>query len=121
MNYVRLCKNNFRRSENMLRTITQKCPSCGYVYIEQQHVEVQAVSATRRYSHRPVRNPIPSTEKKLVKRDYLEGDERFTQIIVTGSSCFDARYHPEMALLVCPKCGTVLAPWVAMKVEVTEE
>lgn len=59
------------------------------------------------------------TERKL--NDYLEGDERFTQIIVTGSSCFDARYHPEMALLVCPKCGTVLAPWIAMKTEETEE
>ena len=61
----------------MLRTITQKCPSCGYVYVEQQHVEVQTVSIEKKY--------------------------------------------PEMELLVCPKCGTVLAPWVAMKVEVTEE
>lgn len=105
----------------MLRTITQKCPSCGYVYVEQQHVEVQTVSVEKRYTHRPVRNLNPIRGKEIIKRDYLEGDERFTQIVVTGSSCFDARYHPEMALLVCPKCGTVLAPWIAMKTEETEE
>ena len=104
----------------MLRTITQKCP-CGYVFVEQQHLEVQAVSATRRYSHRPVRNPIPSTENKLVKFDYLEGDEEFTEIFVNGALVPHSTQYPEMKLLVCPQCGTVLAPSVAMKVEVTEE
>ncbi len=105
----------------MLRTITQKCPSCGYVFVEKQHIEVQAVSATRRYSHRPVRNPIPSTENKLVKFDYLEGDEEFTEIFVNGALAPHSTQHPEMKLLVCPKCGTVLAPWIAMKTEETEE
>ena len=49
----------------MLRTITQKCPSCGYVYVEQQHVEVQTVSIEKRYTHRPVRklNPIRGKER----------------------------------------------------------
>lgn len=105
----------------MLRNITQKCPSCGYVYVEQQHVEVQTVSVEKRYTHRPVRKPNPIRGKEIVKRDYLEGDKQFTQIIVTGSLCSHPGYQPEMALLVCPKCGTVLAPWIAMKTEETEE
>lgn len=52
----------------MLRTITQKCPSCGYVYVEQQHVEVQTVSIEKRYTHRPVRklNPIREYIGKFV-------------------------------------------------------
>ena len=93
----------------MLRTITQKCPSCGYVYVEQQHVEVQTVSIEKRYTHRPVRklNPIR--------------DEEFSEIFVKGSLVPHSTQYPEMKLLVCPKCGTVLAPRVAMKVEVTEE
>lgn len=59
------------------------------------------------------------TERKL--NDYLEGDEEFTEIFVNGALASHAPRNPEMKLLVCPKCGTVLAPWVAMKVEVTEE
>ena len=105
----------------MLRTITQKCPSCGYVYIEQQHVEVQTVSVEKRYTHRPVRNLNPIHGKEIIKRDYLEGDEEFTEIFVNGALVSHAPRNPEMKLLVCPKCGTVLAPWVAMKVEVTVE
>lgn len=121
MNYVRLYKNNFRMSENMLRTITQKCPSCGYVYVEQQHVEVQTVSVEKRYTHRPVRNLNPIRGKEIIRHDYLEGDEEFTEIFVKGSLVPHSTQYPEMKLLVCPKCGTVLAPQVAMKVEVTEE
>ncbi len=102
----------------MLRTITQKCPSCGYVYVEQQHVEVQTVSVEKRYTHRPVRNLNPI---QIIKRDYLEGDEEFSEIFVKGTLVSHSTQYPEMKLLVCPKCGTVLAPWVAMKVEVTEE
>ena len=109
MNYVRLFKNNFRRSENMLRTITQKCPSCGYVYVE------------KRYTHRPVRNLNPIHGKEIIRHDYLEGDEEFTEIFVKGTLVSHSTQYPEMKLLVCPKCGTVLAPRVAMKVEVTEE
>ena len=105
----------------MLRTITQKCPSCGYVYVEQQHVEVQTVSIEKRYTHRPVRKLNPIREKEIIKRDYLEGDEEFSEIFVKGSLVPHSTQYPEMKLLVCPKCGTVLAPWVAMKVEVTEE
>ena len=116
MNYVRLFKNNFRRSENMLRTITQKCPSCGYVY-----VEVQTVSIEKRYTHRPVRKLNPIRGKEIIKRDYLEGDEEFSEIFVKGSLVPHSTQYPEMKLLVCPKCGTVLASRVAMKVEVTEE
>ena len=81
----------------MLRTITQKCPSCGYVYVEQQH------------------------GKEIIRHDYLEGDEEFTEIFVKGTLVSHSTQYPEMKLLVCPKCGTVLAPRVAMKVEVTEE
>lgn len=56
----------------MLRTITQKCPSCGYVYVEQQHVEVQTVSIEKRYTHRPVRKLNPIRGKEIIKRDYLK-------------------------------------------------
>ncbi len=105
----------------MLRTITQKCPSCGYVFAEKQHIEVQTVSVEERYTHRPVRNLNPIRGKEIIRHDYLEGDEEFTEIFVKGTLVPHSTQYPEMELLVCPKCGTVLAPWVAMKVEVTEE
>ena len=101
----------------MLRTITQKCPSCGYVFAEKQHIEVQTVSVEKRYTQ----NLNPIHEKKIIRHDYLEGDEEFTEIFVKGSLVPHSTQYPEMQLLVCPKCGTVLASWVAMKVEVTEE
>ena len=49
----------------MLRTITQKCPSCGYVFAEKQHIEVQTVSVEKRYTHRPVRNLNPIHGKEI--------------------------------------------------------
>lgn len=105
----------------MLRTITQKCPSCGYVFVEKQHIEVQTVSVEKRYTHRPVRKLNPIRGKEIIKRDYFEGDEEFTEIFVKGSLVSHSPQYPEMKLLVCPKCGTVLAPWIAMKTEETAE
>ena len=105
----------------MLRTITQKCPSCGYVFVEKQHIEVQTVSVEKRYTHRPVRNLNPIRGKGIIRHDYLEGDEEFTEIFVKGSLVPHSTQYPEMKLVVCPKSGTVLAPQVAMTVEVTEE
>ena len=100
----------------MLRTITQKCP-CGYVFVEQQHLDGKTIPVTINGQ----RSIMPTKETKVVKFDYLEGDEEFAEIFVAGALTPHAAQHPEMKLLACPKCGTILAPWVAMKVEVTEE
>ena len=54
----------------MLRAITQKCPSCGYVFVEKQHIEVQTVSVEKRYTHRPVRNLNPIHGKEIIKEMY---------------------------------------------------
>lgn len=59
--------------------------------------------------------------KEIIRHDYLEGDEEFKEIFVKGSLVPHSTQYPEMKLLVCPKCGTVLAPWIAMKTEESEE
>ena len=105
----------------MVRIITQKCP-CGYTYKEKRHIVNQVVSPLI------IQDPIygyaglgmPNKEK-IIEKTVLEGDEEFikfpvlTQYYYRYDTLFGVK--ESTSLLVCPKCGTVLYPKIAMEVE----
>ena len=111
-----------------VRTIIQRCP-CGYRYIERRYIK----KVTIPHKALLVKDPIlggycniafPRREE-IVKRKVLRGDVKFKVLpVLTGSHYYiDAMLglKESINLLVCPKCGAVLLPEIAMKVKTTEE
>lgn len=108
----------------MLRTVTQKCP-CGYLYKEISKIKNRTISSDIGFGYGTVkRNNSHSNSRKkesIVERKIINGDKEFKKFsVLTG-------YDPisgdslTIDLLLCPKCGTVLMPEIAMNVEETGE
>lgn len=108
----------------MLRTITQKCP-CGYLFEEKRQIEIRTIPASRMITCKPGRGPVihdkPTQKEEIVKREILNGDEEFKKIFVLTDYYHRSLEGKKMKLLVCPKCGTVLLPTIAMDVKETDK
>lgn len=108
----------------MLKTITQKCP-CGYLFEEKRQIEIRTIPASGIITCNPGRGPVihdkPTQKEVVVKRETLNGDEEFKKIFVLTDYYHRSQEGKKMKLLVCPKCGTVLLPTIAMDVNETEE
>lgn len=108
----------------MLRTVTQKCP-CGYLFKESNKIEQRTTSSDIGFSCDTVKrnNSRRNSHKKepIVEHKIINGDEEFKKIsVLTGYDPISGD-HQTIDLLLCPKCGTVLMPEIAMNVEETEE
>lgn len=117
--------SKFARRYNLTmlqRIIKQKCP-CGYVYTEKQLVRRQIIHNKTFFVKHPVFGycgiGIPRKDE-IVKLQVLEGDEKFlvfpilTKPYYNYESMFSLK--ESYNLLVCPKCGTVLFPKIAMSI-----
>ena len=108
----------------MLRTVTQKCP-CGYLFKEISKIEKRTISGDIGFSCGTVKrnNSHSNSHKKepIVERKIINGDEEFKKIsILTGYDPISDFGHTTN-FLICPKCGAVLMPQIAMNVEEKEE
>ena len=108
----------------MLRTITQKCP-CGYLFEEKRQIEIQTIPASNIITCKPGRVPVihdkPTQKEEIVKREILNGNEEFKKIFVLTDYYHRSQEGKKIKLLICPKCGTVLLPSIAMDVKEVEE
>ena len=122
--------SKFARRYNLTmlqRVIKQKCP-CGYIYAEKQLVQRQVIPKKTFLVNHPVFGycgiGLPRKDE-IVKRQVLEGDEKFlvfpilTRPYYNYESMFSLK--ESYNLLVCPKCGTVLLPKIAMSITVVKD
>lgn len=102
----------------MIRIITKKCP-CGYLFKEKRQIEIQTIPASRMITCKPGIGPVfhdkPTKKEKVIKREVLDGDEEFEIISVLVDYYRRTEKREKMKLLVCPKCGTILMPTIAMQ------
>ena len=108
----------------MIRTITQKC-LCGYVYKEEDKVEVRMIPSSESILWTPGgananKDEELKKEETVVSRIILEGTEKFEEISFLTNSTANSDKISKNQLLICPKCGVVLNPSVAVKVEESE-
>lgn len=109
----------------LLRMIKQKCP-CGYVYSEKRLIRRQIIPKKTFLVRHPILGycglGLPRKDE-IVKRKVLKGDKEFllfpilTKPYYNYESMFSLK--ESYNLLVCPKCGTVLLPKIAMTTEDT--
>ena len=113
----------------MLRTVTQKCP-CGYIFKETSKIEKKKVeerNCSLGFGSINCDTVEQKNQKKtclkepIVERKIINGDEEFKKIsILTGYDPISDFGHTTN-FLICPKCGAVLMPQIAMNVEEKEE
>ena len=88
----------------MIRTITQKCPVCGYIFQEQSEIEVRIIPPSRlitcKPGYGPVRHDNPTKREFVGNSKILAGDEKFIRI--------------SEQLISCPKCGVCLSSKICM-------
>lgn len=109
----------------LVREIKQKCP-CGYVFSEKRIIRKHVVSKKALLLRHPVYGYcgicFPCKEE-IVKRKTIEGDEEFLLLPILANPyySYEAMFtlKESMNLLVCPKCGSVLLPRIAMQVKET--
>lgn len=113
----------------MLRTVTQKCP-CGYIFKETSRIEKKKVeerNCSLGFGSINCDTVEQKNQKKtclketVVEQKIINGDEKFKNfpIITTYDPISDFGHTTNF--LICPKCGAVLMPQIAMNVEEKEE
>ena len=109
----------------LMRVIIQKCP-CGYVFSEKRLIRKQVIPKKSFLVRHPVYGycgiGIPRKDE-IVKRKVLDGDKEFLlfPILTKPYHNYESMFSLKESynLLVCPKCGTVLFPKIAMTVKDT--
>ena len=88
----------------IIRTVTQKCPVCGYIFKKQSELEVRTIPPSRlitcKPGYGPVRHDYPTEREFVVNSKILAGDVEFIRI--------------SKHLISCPKCGICLSSKVCM-------
>ena len=107
----------------MSKVIVQECP-CGYLFRQRIEIEKQTIPASNMITCKPglgsVIDENPRTIDRIVKKEILNGDEAFKNIFVLVDYYHRIQECKRMQLLICPKCGTVLLPAIAMGVKEEE-
>lgn len=107
----------------MIRTITQKC-LCGYVYKEEDKVEIRMIKPSGSILWTPEentkKNEDSEKEETVIRRIVLEGTEKFEELNFLTNYTAHGDNASKSKLLICPKCGVVLNPSVAVKIEEVE-
>ena len=97
-----------------MKRIIQTCP-CGYEYEEEFKTSRKDIREDKPICFRTgvvgLKDNKP-VEETIIRR-VIKGDEKFDKIFLQDH--FDN--HP---FLICPKCGAILSPDIAMKVEEDE-
>ena len=103
----------------MTRFITFKCP-CGYVLEERREIKMRTIPSDGLIICIPGQGPVTTKDRKVedvvVERETVQGDEDYQSISVLTSYNYTSRRGNYKTLLVCPKCGNVLLPEIALKV-----
>lgn len=101
----------------MIEIVTQKCPSCKYIFREKKTYEKYSLAdftkitpAKASVIHLPAHfnyfrpNKTGEHVYVCVSSEVLTGDQAFQHV------CMQQKNH----FIACPKCGTVLIPDIAM-------
>ena len=75
----------------IIRTVTQECPVCGYIFKKQSKVETRTIPPSRlitcKPGYGPVRHDYPTEREFVVNSKILAGDVEFIRISKHLISC----------------------------------
>lgn len=113
----------------MLRTVTQKCP-CGYIFKETSRIKKKKVeerNCSLGFGSINCNTVEQNNQKKtclketVIEHKIISGDEKFKKFSVLTDYDPISDNGQTTDFLICPKCGAVLIPQIAMNIEEKEE
>ena len=102
------------------RTITQKCPCCGYTYEIVKHLKVEVLPA-KKLLNVPDPRHYPLRREEILSDEVTKGDEPFIDDFRSFSYETRSSARCNYKLVSCPKCGVILFADKATKEDLADE